>query len=101
MVVILALVLLSGFVALRWKSRNEYKQGDVYSVQDKRGFRIAKILVVDPNAVHIRLYKNVFLQRPEHIDLKTLNLGTINDVDGFGVGHLPLSRSEFSSWGPY
>jgi hypothetical protein len=27
-------------------------------------------------------------------------LGTIYDADGFGMGHLPLSRKEFRSWQP-
>jgi hypothetical protein len=100
MMVILALVLLAGLVALRWKSPREYRQGEVYSVQDKKGYQVAKILVVDPNAVHIRLYKNLFSRRPGQIDLRTLSLDTIRDADGFCMGHLPLSQSEFSAWEP-
>jgi hypothetical protein len=82
MMVILALVLLAGLVALRWKSPREYRQGEVYSVQDKKGYQAAKIQVVDPNAVHI-LYKTLFSRRPGQIDLKTLSLDTIRDADGF------------------
>ena len=43
-------------------------EGGLYSVDDGEGwFRIAKVLVVEGDAVHIRLYKNRFSQRPESI----------------------------------
>jgi hypothetical protein len=29
-----------------------------------------------------------------------LSLGKIDDYDGFGIGHMPLARSTFSSWHP-
>jgi hypothetical protein len=79
---------------------DEYRQGEVYSVEDEKGYRIAKILAVDSRAVHIRLYKNVFSGRPVNIDFKSLTLGSINDPDGFGVGHLPVTPGTFSSWHP-
>ena len=59
-----------------------------------------KVLVIEPAAIHIRLYKNKFKQRPEKIDVSTLTLGTILDSNGFGIGHLPLSRKDFAAWKP-
>lgn len=77
-----------------------YRAGDVYSVRSDDHYKIVKILVVDQDAVHIRVYKNSFAERPTRVDLATLSLGTIHDRDGFGIGHLPISLSEFSRWEP-
>jgi hypothetical protein len=79
---------------------NQYTPGGIYSVRDKHGYGVVKILVVDPEIVHIRLYKNTFSERPVQIDPSRLSVGTINDPDGFGMGHLPISRNEFQSWDP-
>jgi hypothetical protein len=80
--------------------RVQYTPGEIYSVQNKHGYGIVKILAVDPDIVHIRLYKNTFPERPNRIDPSTLSLGKITDPNGFGIGHLPISQSEFSSWDP-
>lgn len=32
--------------------------------------------------------------------MRALSLGSMNDPDGFGVGHIPLSRAAFGSWLP-
>ncbi len=78
----------------------EYRPGGIYSIQDENGYGVVKILVVDSKAVHIRIYKNKFTQRPAQIDLTTLKIGSMNDPDGFGIGHLPLSKAAFASWHP-
>ena len=93
-----------GFVLLNFAcamKRPELKVGGLYSVNDGEGsYRVAKILVLDDSAVHIRLYKNKYPSRPQSVDLSTLSLGSINDKDGFGMGHLPLSRKAFANWQP-
>ena len=50
--------------------------------------------------VHVRIYKERFATRPKSIEMDALTLGTINDADGFGVGHIPLSCACFGSWLP-
>jgi hypothetical protein len=51
--------------------------------------------------VHVRVYKQKFTERPTHVEIATLTMGTIHDTDGFGIGHLPLSRSGFDAvWIP-
>jgi len=73
----------------------------LYSIDNGDGeFGIVKIIVLEPQAVHVRLYKQKFAIRPVSIDAKSLTLGSIDDKDGFGIGHLPLSRNEFESWEP-
>jgi hypothetical protein len=79
----------------------ELKVGGLYSVNDGEGnYRVAKILALDDSAVHIRLYKNKYRSRPATVDESSLSLGTIHDNDGFGMGHLPLSRAAFANWQP-
>jgi hypothetical protein len=73
----------------------------VYSVYDsERNYRVVKILALDDSTVHVRLYRNKFTSRPEKVDASLLSLGSINDEDGFGMGHLPLSRKAFADWQP-
>lgn len=77
------------------------KAGALYSVNDGEGFyRVAKILVLDEQGVHIRLYKNKWKERPATVDVSTLSMGSIDDPEGFGMGHLPLSRKAFTAWQP-
>lgn len=59
-----------------------------------------KVLAVDEDAVHIRVYKERFSTRPATVDTDGLTLGSIDDADGFGVGHLPLTHEEFALWQP-
>ena len=64
------------------------------------GYKIAKVLKADGYIVHIALYKNRYPERPAGIDPATLTFGSIDDADGFGIGHLPLSRATFAAWLP-
>jgi hypothetical protein len=103
-------VLALAYVARRHRADNQvyefavleprYSAGGLYSVRDERRYKVVKILVVEPEIVHLRIYKNLFSVRPTQIDQSALSLGTINDSDDFGVGHLPISRREFLSWQP-
>ncbi len=61
---------------------------------------MVKILVLEPDAVHIRIYKQRFSSRPASVDPASLSLGKLGDKDGFSIGHLPLARRTFASWKP-
>ena len=74
--------------------------GDLCSIRSEDQFSIAKVLAISGDVIHIRLYKEKFNRRPLRVESGTLSLGGIDDPDGFGVGHLPLSRGTFSSWAP-
>jgi hypothetical protein len=50
--------------------------------------------------VHVRVWKERFHSRPTRIDMAALTLGTVHDEEGFGFGHLPLSKSAFGAWQP-
>ena len=78
------------------------RPGDLYSVEgEAKNYKVAKVLVVDSDAVHIRLYKNSFAERPSNVDPSTLSVGSLRDPDGFGMDHMPLSRSSFYRWRPH
>ena len=87
----------------RWylaRAVRDLAAGDVCSIKSEDQIKVAKVLAVSHDVVHVRLYKEKFLDRPRSVDLETLSLGRIDDPDGFGVGHLPLSPSTFGSWLP-
>ncbi|MFL6312499.1 MAG: hypothetical protein ACJ71W_10370 [Terriglobales bacterium] len=70
--------------------------GAYYSVTDSDGFSIAKVLKLEPDKVHVRIYQQHFADRPSSIDPSVLTLGTtILDRDNFGISHLPLRLETF------
>lgn len=79
---------------------SELFEGGYYSIIDGDEFAIAKVLKIDPEIVHVRIYKQHFSQRPRAIDPARLTLGTIDDDDGFGMGHLPLRTQTFAEREP-
>jgi hypothetical protein len=74
---------------------SELFEGAYYSMIDGEAFSSAKVPKLEPEIVHVRIYKQHFPQRPRSIDPATLTLGTIHDKDGFGMGHLPLRLATF------
>jgi hypothetical protein len=75
--------------------------GGLYSAIDEQGcYRAMKIVALDADGVHLRLYKNRWKRRPKTVSPSSLTLGTVNDPDGFGFGHLVLTRREFASRKP-
>jgi len=80
---------------------DDWRAGGLYSTANGNGkFGVVKILVLEPDAVHVRIYKQTFPTRPTSVDPKSLTLGQIDDKQGFSIGHLPLSRKTFASWQP-
>jgi hypothetical protein len=77
-----------------------FAPGDVCSIKSEDRFSVAKILAMSSEVVHVRIYKEKFAIRPQSVEMGALSLGSINDPDGFGVGHVPLSRATFGSWLP-
>jgi hypothetical protein len=90
---------------LRLRAGPKVEVGGLYSVQDEenefgspRMYHVAKVLAVD-EAVHVRLYREEFRDRPVKIDVKKLTLGTTRDRDP-GIGHMPLSKRAFAALNP-
>lgn len=81
-------------------AQSELFEGAYYSILDGEVFSIARVLKLEPEAVHVRIYKQHFPLRPRSIDPGALTLGTIHDKDGFGMGHLPLRLTTFMARQP-
>jgi hypothetical protein len=80
---------------------DQWRVGGLYSTEDGKGqFGVVKVLVLEPDAVHVRIYQQTFSSRPTSIDPASLTLGKFDDKRGFSIGHLPLSRTTFASWKP-
>jgi hypothetical protein len=65
-------------------------EGGIYA-QKQRFLRwgVFKVLKLDPEVAHVRLYKNTFRLRP--------TAKIIPDLD-WSVGHVPISRVNVESW---
>jgi hypothetical protein len=81
-------------------AQSELFEGGYYSIMDGNVVGIAKVLKLEPEIVHVRIYKEHFPLRPRSIDPSALTLGTIHDEDGFGMGHLPLRLESFQERQP-
>lgn len=77
-----------------------WEVGGVYTTSDGDGFGVVKILALDPDAVSIRIYRERFASRPVSLDSSALSLGSVDDPEGFGIGHLPLAPYDFAHWFP-
>lgn len=75
--------------------------GALYAINDGEGqFRIAKLLALDEGGVHVRVYRELFDAPPAAVNPDQLTLGAVDDPDGSGMGHLPLTREMFLGWDP-
>jgi len=79
---------------------DQWRVGGLYSTEDDKGqFSVVKILVLEPEIVHLRIYKQKFSSRPMTVDPGSLTVGMLGDAE-FSIPHLPLSRKRFASWKP-
>lgn len=78
----------------------DYKVGDLYSFNKEYGtYGVLKIIgideTIDGTIISAKVYKNTYQSAPTKDNLGDLNVGTIYDTDGFGVGHLPILKGAF------
>jgi hypothetical protein len=83
-----------------FEGSHTYEQGGIYSVWTKGAFGAVKLLRVDDGGVHIRLYGNVWQERPVSIDLEELTLDRASDQSLQSIGHMPVVRASFLAMGP-
>jgi len=88
----------------RWlTNRATYRlaPGDLCSILSGMGtYGVVKVLVVEDDVVHVRLYREKFPERPNRVAANSLTLGSIHEPGDHGVGHLPLSPATFRGWAP-
>jgi hypothetical protein len=66
---------------------------------DDDGYGTAKLLHVDRNAVHLRVYSDRWTSPPDDIDPWSLRLDRIDEPVP-GLGHIPLTYAAFAGWQP-
>ncbi len=78
----------------------QFNAGDLLSVVADDGlFGIVKVLALDSQGIHIRLYQQRFAQRPLAVEPESLTLGSLFASDApFSIGHIPLSHAAFRGW---
>ena len=74
--------------------------GDIYSIESGDQFGVVKVLAVEDDIIHVRLFREKFADRPVAVSTGGLTLGRFDDPEGCGIGHLPLSRTVFRTWIP-
>lgn len=78
-------------------------EGGLYSVPSENGsFSVLKILKLDEKGVHLRLYSNQFSTRPKDLDESKLYMVGMEHKkpnESLGMGHAPISKKTFSTWG--
>ena len=74
--------------------------GGLYSVKQANEYWVTKVLALDNDVVHLRIYRNRYKDRPVSVDPSKLSVGSLKDKDS-GMGHIPLNRKHFTSaWEP-
>lgn len=70
--------------------------GGLYSVEWEDWFRVVKVLAVDGDVVHLRIYRNKFETRPADVEISVLTWDIdMNDLSSVGIGHLPVALEGF------
>lgn len=106
-------LLIAAFVTWKWvqahphdidtphsKVAETYSPGQIFSVRSSRGFKVLKILAVDADTVHIRIYDNEYQERPKAVDVRSLKIANPIGPDGSGAGYVAVVKARFSSWNP-
>ena len=75
--------------------------GGLYAMPNPDGtWGVAKVLAVDKAVLHVRSYANKFAEQPTEAQITELTMGSPDDPQGAGIGHIPLSRDGFFADNP-
>ena len=73
--------------------------GGVYAIRESLvRWGVVKVLKLEDGVVHLRYYRNKTWFKPTAKVADRLTLGSIDDKRGFGIGHMPMSESQFHLW---
>jgi hypothetical protein len=95
-------VLFGASAVVSLATNKQPSEGGLYVSLHKNGkFSPFKILKLDKHGVHLQTYSNVYPTVPSSIDESTLYMAGIDkrEDEPLGMGHLPISKDSFSSWG--
>ena len=82
-------------------SRSQLVEGGLYYTQNEGGsYSILKVLKLDKQGVHVRIYSNQFTNAPTEVNEGSLYMAAENGEtnENFGVGHSPISKKSFRGW---
>ena len=82
-------------------SRSKLSEGGLYYTPTENGaYSVLKILKLDEQGVHVRLYSNQFSTPPNKVDESTLFMAGVDRKpnETLGMGHAPLSKKSFEGW---
>ncbi|MEO7310815.1 MAG: hypothetical protein ABIX01_10490 [Chitinophagaceae bacterium] len=76
--------------------------GDICTIDEGHGlFGVVKVLAIDNDRIHVKMYTNKFYSRPEMIDATTLSMEvTEDDPETPGIPHLPYVKVDFHALKP-
>lgn len=72
----------------------EPQVGGLYTTLDGEGYSVVKVLAVEDDAVHVRLYSETFDQRPDAVDPAILSVGDT------GILYLAVDEAAFDATDP-
>jgi hypothetical protein len=100
--VIIALVLTIGLLSIIIsRSRTKLSEGSLYYFPNENGsYSVLKILKLDDQGVHVRIFSNQFSSPPSKVDESALFMAGVDHKpnETLGMGHTPLSKKSFEGW---
>jgi hypothetical protein len=84
-------------------SKSGWKEGGLYySKNDDGSYMVLKILKIDEQGVHVRLYSNRFASPAKGLDESKLYMAGVDHKpdESLGMGHAPFSKSTFENSHP-
>ena len=79
------------------RKRPTLKTGDICTIDAGNGkYGIIKILSIEPERIHIKLFANRFIVRPEKIDIADLYMLSVDDEAANCAEHLPMDKGNFT-----
>lgn len=77
-----------------------YQEGSICVIDNGDGsYGVVKVLVIEEEGVHVKIFANSFKTQPSQINLDSLHMGSIESGE-FGIGHVPLATEGFDNWHP-
>lgn len=75
-------------------------EGAIYSAPYESGYTIVKVLKLDTGGVHLRLYSNLYPNRPNQVDEAKLFMAGVGQDKNvpLSMGHLPISHQSAATW---
>ena len=96
-----AFITVSLFSVIFGCSQSKPVEGGLYYIKNENGsYSVLKILKLDEQGVHVRLYSNQYSKQPVKVDETSLYMAGVDrkPSETLGMGHAPLSKKSFEGW---